>query len=336
MVFPYRAARDPLREAGQDRCQKIVYPGSPSRWVFYAGTDVTERSTLEPREFRDPYLDDEFDTGPHLSVLQSVRRRPFLVALAVGLLLLAGAVYGMGRSPKYTAEARLAVGGIDLSQPGALSAFASATQALASAYSRAVAAEDVTDEVARKTGLSPLEVRSRLVATPIPDSPLFRIEAEGTNAREAVDMANVTSNALSDYVKRTSTSRNPASGRLLREYRDVQVDVTRASQRYAQAQRDAGNSPSTDELRALARAKGALQAAKLRAQAVSSSYVSSTSGQSATQSVQILAPATSASSDRFSKLQIYLFVALVAGLILGAALATLAEDRRLRRSFRRR
>ena len=83
------------------------------------------------------------DQMPRIGITDAVRREwPLAIAPVVALVLLALFV-GIARSPVYTSEARLTVGQIDLRQPGALQGFVTATQSLASSYSRAITAEAV-------------------------------------------------------------------------------------------------------------------------------------------------------------------------------------------------
>lgn len=271
-----------------------------------------------------------------LSVLQSVRRRPFLTALPIVVLVLLGIAYSLQRTPVYTAEARMTVDRIDLSQPGALNGFATATQALATAYSRAISAQEVIQRVAAETRLDPLEVRNRLNATPIPQSPLFRIQATGVSSEAAERLANRASEALRDFVRENNRASPVTSRDLLEAYEREQFRVARASQDLATAKETVQADRTASNKRALARAQATFSAAQLRATAASTSYTANASSGTTNGSVTILAPASFAINDRRSKTQIYAFVALLLGAFIGAALATLAEDRRFRRSLRSR
>lgn len=271
-----------------------------------------------------------------LTLLQSVRRRPLLAIIPTILLVIAAVALALERDPVYTSEARLIVGRLDLNQPGALGGYATATQAFATTYSRAVGAQEVIQKVSRETGLDPFEIRSRLDATPIPQSPVFRIIAVGSSPTAAISVANGTSDALVDYVKKTNESPNPESPKLLKEFRDYQVDVSRAEQALGAAKRRLEARDTTRSRLGVADAQGRFAAAQLRADAASEAFTQSRTGSSATQGVTILAPATFATNDRSVKLQIYVFVAVIAGVLLGIALAAIVEDRSLRRSLRTR
>ncbi len=269
-------------------------------------------------------------------VLQAMRRRPFLTALPIVVMLALAVAYSLQRTPVYTAEARMSVGRIDLSQPGALNGFATATQALATAYSRAIGAQEVVQRVASENRLDPLEVRGRLNSTPIPQSPLFRITATGTSSKQAQRIANSASEALRDFVRDSNAVSPTSSGPLLKAYEQEQVRVAKASQRLAAAKQAVQEDRTSENRAALAKAQGRFSAAQLRATVASTNYTSSASGGTSNGSVSILAPATFAVNDRGNKTQIYAFAAFVIGAFLGAALAMLAEERRFRRSLRAR
>lgn len=289
--------------------------------------------TVDPARLRDDQP--QYTPGlSRLSVLQSVRRHPFLTILPIVLVLGAAVAYSVVRTPVYTAESRMTVTRLDLSQPGALNGFAAATQALATAYSRTITAQDITQTIAAKTNLDPLEVRSRLSSTPIPESPLFKVEATGTTAAQAIEIANSASEALRSYVNRSAAGPRAATKDLLRTYRDRQKEASAASLRLDNARRIRDDSPTAANRKAVSAAEADYAAARLQADVSGTAYTASASAGSSIPGVDVLTPATSASNDRRTQAQIYAFVALVIGAFLGAALATLTEDRRYRRALR--
>lgn len=297
------------------------------------GTESTlEREPASSYEEPVPY-----STGvSRLSVLQSVRRHPIMTALPIVILLAAALAYSLQRTPVYTAETRLSVSNIDLSQPGALNGFATATQALATAYSRAIGAQQVVQRVARETGLDPLTVRNRLSSTPIPQSPLFRVTATGTSVGQAKRLSNSAGEALRDFVRDSNEIAPSTSKGLLGDFQAEQLRVAKSSQKLAAAKLRVQGDRSARNQDALAEAQSEFAAAQLRATVASANYTTNANGGSLNGSVTILAPATFAINDRRSKTQIYAFAALVVGAFIGAALATLVEDRRYRRSLRAR
>jgi uncharacterized protein involved in exopolysaccharide biosynthesis len=265
------------------------------------------------------------------SVAESVRRHLFLALLPILVLAGAALAYGLQRPPRYTAESRVSVGKIDLSQPGAITGFATATQALASAYSRAIDAPGVIAPVSRQLRLSPGTVLSKLNATPVPQAPLIRVIAVGPSRGAAVRLSNSGAAALTSYLNATNSAANPASRTLLRRYRAAQLSVARASLAADTARRVLRDSDTAANRATMAKRLSELQTRKLRAGTISTAYNQSQQGSSLTQFVSVLTRATQATSDRYRKLQIYVFGAVLTGALLGAALAT-ARENRLRRA----
>ena len=121
---------------------------------------------------------------PSVSITEAFRRGWLLILIPV--LLFAGlATYiAMNRQPTYTADSRLTVGRVDIS-PSALATFATATQSLASAYSRAVEANAVVNPVAKRLNVSSAAVRGATLATPVPESPVIRVTAKADSSKTA-------------------------------------------------------------------------------------------------------------------------------------------------------
>jgi capsular polysaccharide biosynthesis protein len=262
------------------------------------------------------------------SVFESVRRHLILALLPVVVLGAAAAAFALHRAPNYTAEARVSVGRIDLTQPGAITGFATATQALASAYSRAIDARAVVAPVSRRYGLPEATVLRQLSATPVPLAPLIRVTGIAASRGGAVRLANGGADALTKYLNDTNSAGNPESARILRRYSDAQLTVARASLAVDAARRslrDNGDTPA--RRRAVASADSDLETAKLQAQTISTAYAQSQQGRSLLELVSVLSRATDAKSDRRTKLEIYVFGALLCGALLGAALATARENR---------
>ncbi len=257
-------------------------------------------------------------------------RNWWLVLIVVMGFVAAAAATAVVRSPTYTAVTRLAVGRIDITSPGALSGYAVATQALANGYSRTVTAQAVAKPVAAKTGLPVAEVQGSVTATPIAESPVFRVEATASTEKLAITLANESSHSLIRYAARLNQN-NPDSTRLLDQFKTASVVTKLAKQELHSAVEDAGEEPTTSAEVGVARAQSGYDAAKLRVGALEKAYTASVQGQVATQLVQVISPATTAASDRSSVLLIRVFVGIVIGLLLGGALAYLRESRRVRR-----
>jgi capsular polysaccharide biosynthesis protein len=250
----------------------------------------------------------------------------WMVAVSVLVFVTIAIGIGLLRTPEYTATARLSVGRIDINSPGALSGFAVATQALATGYSRTVTAQAVAREVSAKTGISVKDVQGHVSATPIAQSPIFRIEATSPNPRQAVALANYSSQALIRYVAKLNQN-NPDSKRLYAEYRGSILHRKLAKQQLHVALADAKARPIPSAETEVDRARSEVEAASLRVDAIGKAYTASVQSQTATQLIQVVSPATEASSDRRSVLMILAFAGLVIGLLVGGAIAFVRESR---------
>lgn len=246
--------------------------------------------------------------GSNASLGAAMRRHPsFVLAPVLGLLALA-LLAGLARTPTYTASTRLAVGGLNATNPASFTGFADAAQQLAQTYSRSVQGDGVVGNVARHTNTSSGQVRSHLSAAPIPETPVFALTATSSSSDGAIQLSTLASRALVDEVDRASQA-DPA--RLLDEYRTAELERQQVSRRVDTLTAVGGGS--------LAAAQAELLAAEARATSLRNAYEASE--ESGAVPLQIIQKADRASSDRLSVLQIRVFVAVVVGLVLGMALA---------------
>jgi len=269
------------------------------------------------------------DQLPRIGITDAVRREwPLAVAPVVVLVLLALFV-GLVRSPVYTSEARLTVGQIDLRQPGALQGFVTATQSLASSYSRAITAEAVTRAVAERRDISSDEVAVRISATPIPESSVFRVTATGDSPADAQALANTASASLVGYVNGLNAP-DPSPEELLRAYEQASLTYNEQAAIVERVREDFNASESASARETLGEEDAALAAAKLRSDSLRSRYRLAQQSQTSVAAPRTLSPASGATSDRLATLQLLLFIALVAGAAAGLALALLRGNRQLR------
>lgn len=263
---------------------------------------------------------------PPVSVLRAMLWNWWIVLLSVVVFVAIAAAVALLRSPDYTATSRLVVGRIDITSPGALSGYAVATESLATGYSRTVTARAVARQVSAKTGISIDDVQSHVIGTPVPESPVFRIQATSPDPDQAVALANASSQALIRYAARLNQS-NPDSTRLYDEYQDAIVARRQAKLQLSGAVADAEAQPTASAQDGVDTALAEVEAASLRVDAVGKAYTASVQSQAATQLIQVVSPATEASSDRASTFLIYTFVGFVVGLLVGAAVAFVRETR---------
>lgn len=250
----------------------------------------------------------------------------WIVILAVVVCGAIGAGVALLRTPEYTATARLAVGRIDVSSPGALSGFAVATEALATGYSRTANARVVAESVSRKTGIAVDDVQDNVTATPVAKSPVFRVEATSADSEQAVELANASSTALIRYAARLNRD-DPDSRRLYRQYRAANRERQASIRVRDDARAEAEARPSPAAADRVTAAQADVEADALRVDALETAYTASVQSQTATDLVQVISPATDAQSDRRSFLMIFTFIGAMAGLVLGAGIAYARESR---------
>lgn len=285
-------------------------------------------NTMQPTRPQSAFVPDPLRG---VGAMEAVRRHPFLAVLPLVLLLGAAVAYGLLRSPVYTAESRQAVGRIDTNQPGALAGFASATEALASNYSRAIEASPVVRRAARGSGFGVREVRRRISATPIPESPVFRVIAIGEDERQAVGLANAAASGLRDYITNLN-SENPNADRQLKAFEAASLDAARRQSELDDLRDRGGPNPSDADRRAIAEAKSGVDTARLGADVARLNYTSSKQSQGNAELIQTITRARVATNDRFARLQIALFIAVALGVLLGLAAAIARSNRDVRRA----
>lgn len=240
------------------------------------------------------------------------------IAICAVLFTVLGLAFGLMRSPTYTGSASLQVGQVNPNSPGFVG-YTQSASSLAEVFSRAVYAEPVLNQVEAKLGLPAAVAAERLSAEPIALSPVFRVIATGPSAEAAENLANVASEAVVKYVGK-SNSANPQSAALLRDAHGAAVDLRRA-----EAKVNHLAAAGADEL---LEAEAARNVAKLKLEAISKSYVETVATQAPRAGlVSLVAGATTAESDRNSKVQLYALIGLLVGLLVGCALALLLERR---------
>lgn len=283
----------------------------------------------DPESIVDPYAIRPAAVVPSVNALDAIRRN-LLLAIGPILLCVAAAVaVGLARTPVYEAEARLAIGGIDFTAPGALSGFATASEALASTYSRAIDAQVVRD--AAGEAVNGFDSADGLTASPLPESPVIRVFGTSSDEERAVTLANAAAAALLEYADTFNDAGGEGEDRFFDAYQEAATAVQQAQVRRDAAQAVFDRDPSRVNRRALVGARTELVTAELREQAAAQNYIAATGSRVAVAQVQELSRARTATSDRGSRIQIYVVVGLLVGGLIGAALAVFRANAVLRR-----
>jgi capsular polysaccharide biosynthesis protein len=267
---------------------------------------------------------------PRIGVLESVRRHKLLAVTPLLVLVAIALIYALVTTPTYTAVSYQSIGRLDVNEPGTLSGFQDATETLAVTYARGIYAPSVVSAVSKRSGLTPDEVRSRMTAYTVPESAVFVVAAEGSSEDDAIKLSRQGSDALQAYI-RTLNAENPNSVRLFREFRAQTGKIARMRENYISLANRYGDVKSASERRQLSRIEARIGAAQLERQVAQENYQDSQASQSSINVVQTLALPDTADNDRLERLQIALFIAVSAGILLGLALATYRANRDIRR-----
>ncbi len=257
---------------------------------------------------------------PPSSLILSAISRNKLLVLAVAIVCAAiGVLIGAKRPITYTASATLQVGQVNPNSPGFFG-YVQSSASLATAFSRSIAAEPVLAAVHHKLKLAPSQAAARLSAAPIPEAPAFRVIATGPTEPTATALANVAASAVIAYVSQ-SNSTNPEAASLLKEYRDESIHLQNEIKRYQRLFQAKSTPPG-----ALAQTQAERNAAAVKLRAIGAAYTSAVTSQAPRNGlITLLAGATSATNNRSSKIELFGFIGLLAGIIAGTLTATLRE-----------
>ncbi len=233
----------------------------------------------------------EPETSVDSGIINVIKADPKMVILPVVMLCALAIVVGLLRPANYTALARLAVGRIDVATTAA-PGVVSASQSLASAYSRAISADQVNKTIEAKIGNG----FGTVAASPIPESPVILIEGESTSEEKAVLLANTASVALIKYIGDLNDA-NSETEALLRQYEEVEAEIPTL-----------GPGPK-------------LSAAQLKRESLESAYRQNLSEETSGNDLRILTTARGATSDRKSVAMMLLVLAVIAGCGIGMLIA---------------
>jgi capsular polysaccharide biosynthesis protein len=281
----------------------------------------------EPRVFETSF---EPHYGSRVGVGSAIRRHPVLAIAPVVVLVALACAALYARTPNYTADTRLAVGRLDASTPSSLAGFTQATQTLAERYARSVRGDAIIDPAAAALDVRSSRIRDRISAAPIPETPVFRIRAEAETPEDAAVLANTVSESLVRHSERLATSGGPASGRLLQRYRRAALEFARLDEAMDDRRSEFEAFPGPITQDALAEARSEATVAKLRLSTLQTAYETSMQSAGSAALVEIVERAVKGRSDKSRVTQLLLFIAVVAGLAIGIALALLRANRSAR------
>jgi capsular polysaccharide biosynthesis protein len=266
---------------------------------------------------------------PRLTVTQALLRNWLWALIPALVLAAAGVAVGFSRRPTYTSEARLAVGKADPASAGFGGDF-TAFAGEATVYSRSVTAPPIVAAIGQRLHLRSNVVSARLTATPVQDTPIIRVIGTGPTAASAEQIANVAASQLTQYVTATNRT-NPDATRLLALYHAGALARAQVSSDLNSAQRALNSNPANVALKQrVASDTARVSALDLQLTALNQAYINAFSSEAETKLISPLSSASSASSNRSSMIQTLGGAGLLAGLLIGIALAVWRADALLR------
>jgi hypothetical protein len=176
----------------------------------------------------------------------------------------------------------------------------------------------VIERAARAANVSAGEARKNLLGSQIPNSTLIRIEADGDSSIQAQQLANAAGLELIRYVTRLNVRQQ--EDRALRRYRRAQQRAEKARTKLLRVARRRPDSAAAEKARI------DLRTTQLQARSVGARVLQATVTPPPENLLQLVVPAATADSDKGSVLRESLLIGLVAGILLGFALALLRAN----------
>ena len=253
-----------------------------------------------------------------------------ILAIAVAGFVL-GLAFGVVRPPTYKAEARLIVGkSISITNVAATAGLPAAAAQFASDYARLAGTEAVSSDAATRLGHRGT-LGGSLSASPIPDSPIIRVDASASSTAAATALANAGAQAIIDQVDAINQSNSANLNDLTSSYGQIEFKLFEDTQQVntLQAEVNAGGPRASSLETQLNLAKAAVATDTLESQAVQAQYDNQYSPvQEDAQVVSLASKAANQGSDRKSYLEIGVVGGALGGLIVGIAVAALIDLRR--------
>jgi hypothetical protein len=266
----------------------------------------------------------------------ALRRHKRRTAVLILIGVAAGIALAMIWPTVYTAETRLAVAGGNLTAE-AVPGFALASQQMAANYARYVDNAEEQGALESKLGVRPQTVAA-VVASPIPDSNVLRIEVSSKDQAAATRAAAAVATSLIQKVADSAGASDATAAETLRQFTDMATKVSDqqvAADAAADAARAAAAQPGANReqlQKAAADAATQLSILKVQQDALSQKYrneVSSGTGDAVR--LTVVEDAVVTGNDRLARLQQFGLAGAVLG-VLGALLLTVLRERAHSRS----
>lgn len=269
----------------------------------------------------------EFRPMPRIGPVEAARRQWLAVLLPILVIVPVVAAVAATRPPTYSAEARLLVGRLNLSEPGAIQGYAQAAQDLAATYPLAIDSDGVIDPLARTFHMSRQSVINSITASEVPSSAIVRVDATAKSAHLAVSLANAASGSLVQYLA-TQNRDDPDIARLFMKMHAAQLAYQKAEAAVPPLPKPPAHLTAAEQIAVVNAAD-----AKARANAASHNYQATSQIATVSSLLQPIVSANQATSDRKTKLELSTLIAFIAALIIGLTWATVRVNRQIRREL---
>jgi capsular polysaccharide biosynthesis protein len=292
-----------------------------------------ERLTLGLRQSATEAADEGY-----VSLGRSALRHWMLVAVAVVVGLLFGVGAGAVVSPTYTARAELIVGkSLNLTNTAAISGFPFAEAQLAQDYSRLAGTPSFDAALQSNLGR---RVQGSASASPVAQSPVIDVYGTSRTRAGAVAIANAASSALTDAINAVNQQTTAANSSLLSQYQNEALTMEKDQQTVTSLQGQlAGSTGATRGAieQQLAAASAAVDTDRFKLSTLQNQYQAEFNPNLAIeQAVTPLGGAAGQGGNRTSHVEIGGIGGVVAGVLLGLAIAASIDvraDRRARQVF---
>ena len=260
------------------------------------------------------------------SLADALRRYPVVALFPIIVLAAIGVMLGVRRSPIYTSSSQLNVG-VPTASSSATPGYELSAEQLASSYSRQATSSTYFAAVGRQAHLSEGAVAARLSSSAVPSSTTFYVNATGPSTSSSISLAKTATRVLKAQIN--ASERQNGTAQLLQRYRSLQAQANQLAAMSGKLHGQNSSGAKTIPASQLMAAQLAAQTAELRAQAASERYTQS-ANQGVSTNLAVLNLARSATSDRASVTERYGIVGLIAGIVIGIALAFIVARLRFR------
>jgi hypothetical protein len=257
--------------------------------------------------------------------------------------ILLGVLFGIGAggviSPTYTARAELIVGkSLNLTNTAAIAGFPSAEAQLAQDYARLAGTPAYERALQAKLG-RPLQGMTS--ATEVAQSPVIDVYGYSRSQADALALANAANAALIDTINSVNQQTSTANQSLLSQYQTQSVVLEQDQQRVAQLQAEVaatGGPNRSPQEPQLIQASAAVDTDRFKLNALGNQYAAEFNPSMAIQeAISPLGGAAAQGGNRTAHIEIGGIAGLVAGVLIGLAIAAFMDvsvDRRFRRAFK--